>query len=134
MCALNEVKGMVVCMKERNVGVSILLSIITCGIYAIYWFIVLTDEAKEASDIVIMDDDLTKIQDAIDISKYTKHIIVQNIIIALSVKIIALIIGILGILESFGMVIAIFADSGICIITILTINLYNRLSSSLLIF
>lgn len=37
-------------MKERNIGVSILLSIITCGIYAIYWFIVLTDEVKTASD------------------------------------------------------------------------------------
>lgn len=36
-------------MKERNIAVSIILSIITCGIYAIYWFIVLTDEAKDAS-------------------------------------------------------------------------------------
>ena len=36
-------------MKERNIAVSIILTIITCGIYGIYWFIVLTDEAKEAS-------------------------------------------------------------------------------------
>lgn len=36
-------------MKERNIAVSIILSIITCGIYGIYWFIVVTDEAKEAS-------------------------------------------------------------------------------------
>lgn len=36
-------------MKERNIAISIILSIITCGFYGIYWFIVLTDEAKEAS-------------------------------------------------------------------------------------
>lgn len=35
--------------KERNIAVSIILSILTCGIYAIYWFIVITDEAREVS-------------------------------------------------------------------------------------
>lgn len=37
-------------MKKRNIGVSILLSIITCGIYALYWFVVLTDESNYASN------------------------------------------------------------------------------------
>ena len=36
-------------MKERNIAVAIILSIVTCGIYAIYWFIVLTNEAKAES-------------------------------------------------------------------------------------
>lgn len=36
-------------MKQRSIGVCILLSIITCGIYGIYWFIVLTDEANYVS-------------------------------------------------------------------------------------
>ncbi len=36
-------------MRERNIAVAIVLSIITCGIYAIYWFIVLTDDARLAS-------------------------------------------------------------------------------------
>lgn len=36
-------------MKMRNIGLSIFLSIITCGIYAIYWFVVLTNETNEAS-------------------------------------------------------------------------------------
>lgn len=36
-------------MKERNIFVAILLSFVTCGIYMIYWFIVMTDEAKAAS-------------------------------------------------------------------------------------
>ena len=38
-------------MQERNIAVSIILTIVTCGIYGIYWFIVLTDEVKtEAKD------------------------------------------------------------------------------------
>ncbi len=36
--------------KERNLITSILLSICTCGIYAIYWFIVLTDESNEMAE------------------------------------------------------------------------------------
>lgn len=36
-------------MKERNVAVAIILTIVTCGIYGIYWFIVLTDDARLAS-------------------------------------------------------------------------------------
>ena len=33
-------------ITKRNIGVAILLSIITCGIYAIYWFVKLTDEVN----------------------------------------------------------------------------------------
>lgn len=36
-------------INKRNLGVSIILSIVTCGIYGLYWFIVLTDDAKNAS-------------------------------------------------------------------------------------
>lgn len=36
--------------EERNIAVAIILSLVTCGIYAIYWFIVLTDEAKAKSE------------------------------------------------------------------------------------
>ena len=35
-------------MKNRNIAVSIILSIITCGIYTIYWFVVCTDEMNQA--------------------------------------------------------------------------------------
>ena len=80
-----------------------------------------SDSAKEASDIVIMNDDINKVHDAIKIAKYTKFIVVENIILALTIKLAALIIGILGILKSFGMIIAIFADVGICIIAILNV-------------
>ena len=37
-------------MSERNIAVAIVLSIVTCGIYAIYWFIVLTDDARMAAN------------------------------------------------------------------------------------
>lgn len=37
-------------IKERNIIVSILLSLITCGIYGIYWFITLTDDVSRAND------------------------------------------------------------------------------------
>ena len=37
-------------IKERNIVVSILLSIITCGIYGIYWFITLTDDVSRANE------------------------------------------------------------------------------------
>lgn len=33
-------------MQQRNIGVCILLSIVTCGIYGLYWFVVLTDDAN----------------------------------------------------------------------------------------
>lgn len=35
--------------RQRSVGLSIVLSIVTCGIYAIYWFITLTNDVREAS-------------------------------------------------------------------------------------
>lgn len=35
---------------ERNIGVSIILTIFTCGIYGIFWFISLTDEIRNASE------------------------------------------------------------------------------------
>lgn len=35
--------------QERDIVVSVILSLVTCGIYAIFWFIQLTDDAKEYS-------------------------------------------------------------------------------------
>lgn len=36
-------------VKERNIALCIIFTLITCGIYGIYWFIVLTDEMNAAS-------------------------------------------------------------------------------------
>lgn len=40
--------------EEKNIVLNIILSIITCGIYGIVWFIQMTDEAKEYSEDVNM--------------------------------------------------------------------------------
>lgn len=37
-------------IQERNIAVSIILSFVTCGIYAIYWFISLTDDMGKLSN------------------------------------------------------------------------------------
>ena len=71
--------------------------------------------AIEASDIVIMTDDLSKIPEAINISKKTANIIKQNLIFAVAVKLIILLLSVLGI---GGMWEAIFADVGVTLITI----------------
>jgi hypothetical protein len=38
-------------VKERNLAVAIILSLVTCGIYGIYWFIALTDETNAAAGV-----------------------------------------------------------------------------------
>lgn len=37
-------------VANRNIIVSIILALVTCGIYSIYWFIVMTDDAKKVSN------------------------------------------------------------------------------------
>ena len=72
--------------------------------------------AIEASDIVIMKDDLRKIPIAIKISKNTNKIIKQNLIFAILVKIIILMLSVFG---YAAMWMAVFADTGVTLITIL---------------
>ena len=75
-----------------------------------------SSSAIEASDIVIMTDELEKIPVAIQISAFTRRIIKQNLIFALSTKLFILLLSVLGIA---GMWQAIFADVGVTLITIL---------------
>lgn len=75
-----------------------------------------SSSAIEASDIVIMHDELEKIPTAIEISKKTRKIIIQNLVFALATKIIILGLSVIGIA---GMWQAIFADVGVTLITIL---------------
>jgi len=75
-----------------------------------------TDAAIEASDIVIMTDDLLKIPEAINISKKTGRIIKQNLIFAITTKVLISLFSTMGIA---GMWEAIFADVGVTLITIL---------------
>ena len=75
-----------------------------------------TDAAIEAADIVIMDDDLNKLEKALKISKKTLKIVKQNIAFSIFVKIIFLILGALGISNMMG---SVFADVGVSIIAII---------------
>lgn len=75
-----------------------------------------TDSAIEASDIVLIKDDLEKIPLAINISKYTKHIIKQNLIFAITVKLLILLLSIFGIANMW---FAVFADTGVTLLTII---------------
>ena len=70
----------------------------------------------EASDVVIMTDELKKIPEAIKISKNTNKIVKQNLTFALSMKILFLILGLFGVATMW---MAVFADVGVTILTVL---------------
>ena len=75
-----------------------------------------SNAAIEASDIIIMNDDIKKIPLSINISKFTNFIIKENLIFAISVKIIILLLSVVGITTMW---FAVFADTGVTLITIL---------------
>lgn len=75
-----------------------------------------SDAAIEASDIVIMTDEIGKIATGIKIGRNTKRIVLQNIILALGFKLIVLVLGAFGIATMWE---AVFADVGVALIAIL---------------
>lgn len=74
-----------------------------------------SNSAIEASDMVVMTDELKKIIEAIEISKKTNRIIKENLIFSIGVKILILLLSILGIADMWE---AVFADVGTTLITI----------------
>lgn len=83
-----------------------------------------TDSAIEASDVVIMNDNLEKIVTAINISKKTNKIIKENLIFALGVKLLVLVLTLIGIST---MLEAVFADVGVTVLCILnTLRLLKK--------
>lgn len=70
----------------------------------------------EASDIVIVNDDISKIIDAINISKKTDKIIKENLVFAIGIKILVLTLSAIGIASMWQ---AVFADTGVTLITII---------------
>ena len=75
-----------------------------------------SDSAIEAADVVIMTDETSKINTAINISKKTMKIVRENIVFAISVKILVLFLSALGIASMWA---AVFADVGVSVIAIL---------------
>lgn len=75
-----------------------------------------SDAAIEAADIVLMDDDVSKISFVVKIARKTMRIVKQNIVFAIGVKILVLILGAFGIATMWA---AVFADVGVAVIAIL---------------
>ena len=83
-----------------------------------------TDSTIEASDVVIMNDNLEKIVTAIKISKKTNKIIKENLIFALGVKLLVLVLTLIGLST---MLEAVFADVGVTVLCILnTLRLLKK--------
>ncbi len=75
-----------------------------------------SDAAIEASDVVIMTDQPSLISEAIQISRQTMRIVKENIIFAITVKIVVLLLSAFGLATMWA---AVFADVGVSIIAIL---------------
>jgi len=75
-----------------------------------------SDAAIEAADVVIMDDQPSKLVEAIHIARYTKKIIWQNIGVALGVKLVFILLVVFGLANMW---MAIFADEGVALLAIM---------------
>lgn len=75
-----------------------------------------TDAAIEAADVVIMDDDLSRLPTAIRIARQTQHIVIQNVVFALCIKGIILTLGAIGYASMWA---AVFADVGVSLLAVL---------------
>ncbi len=75
-----------------------------------------SDAAIEAADVVLMDDHLSKIPEAIRIGRKTMRIVTENIVFSILVKVAIMVLGALGLV---GMRVAIFGDVGVLILAIL---------------
>lgn len=74
------------------------------------------DSAIEASDVVLMSDELSKIPEAVKISRKTLLIAKENIVFAIGVKLSVMVLGALGIANMW---LAVFADVGVAVLAIL---------------
>lgn len=75
-----------------------------------------SDSAIEASDVVLMNDNLNSIVDGMKIAKKTKQIAMENIIFSIVVKLVVLILASLGLANMW---LAVFADVGVTVIAVL---------------
>jgi Cd2+/Zn2+-exporting ATPase len=75
-----------------------------------------SDAAIEAADVVIMEDRLDKVGEAITVARYTRRIIIQNIAMAFGVKAIFILLGVFGVATLWE---AVFADVGVALLAVL---------------
>ena len=75
-----------------------------------------SDAAIEAADVVVMDDQLTKIAQAMTVAKKTLHIARENAIFSIAVKVLVLVLASFGLANMW---LAIFADVGVTVLAVL---------------
>lgn len=75
-----------------------------------------SEAAIEVSDVVVMNDSLTSLINAKDISKKTVRIVRQNIVMVVVIKVVAMILGAFGELPMWA---AVISDVGVCLLAIL---------------
>ncbi|MGE5582372.1 MAG: heavy metal translocating P-type ATPase [Bacillota bacterium] len=75
-----------------------------------------SDAAIEAADVVLMEDNPAKVATAIEIARYTRRIVRQNILLALSVKLFFMTFGVAGVATIWE---AVFADVGVTLAAVL---------------
>lgn len=82
-----------------------------------------SDAAIEAADVVLMEDDISRLSSMIHISRKTMKIVRQNIVFALGVKLFVLVLGAFGLANMWE---AVFADVGVAVLAILNAMRANR--------
>ncbi len=75
-----------------------------------------SDAAIEAADVVLMQDDLSALPKAVSLARKTHHIVLQNIIFSIAVKVLVMVLCALGVATMWH---AVFADVGVSVIAIL---------------
>lgn len=75
-----------------------------------------SDAAMEASDVILMNDNLMAVADGMSVARNTLKIVMQNIFFAIGVKFIMLLLGALGVANMWE---AVFADVGVTVLAIL---------------
>jgi Cd2+/Zn2+-exporting ATPase len=75
-----------------------------------------SDAAIEAADVVVMDDDIARIPLSLKIAKFTRKVVIQNIVVALVVKGVFIALGTVGVA---GMWEAVIADVGVALLAVI---------------
>ncbi len=78
-----------------------------------------SDAAIEAADVVIMNDQLSKIPQIIDIARHTVGIAMQNTYFAIGIKVLILVAVAVGILGSWALPVAVFGDVGVMVLAVI---------------
>lgn len=75
-----------------------------------------SDAAIEAADVVVMDDDIARIPLSLRISRFTRKVVIQNIVLALAVKGVFIVLGTMGVANMWE---AVIADVGVALLAVL---------------